>query len=261
MHISTLPMTPGAPIGDTNALPIHTFTGLTALGIVGGKPVWPILGGSEPVVDPPAAGAPPATPPPPPAQQGTPTTTGTEAQDVSSLPPWAQKLLTDTRSEAAKHRTEKQTATQQAQAAQAQRDAILKAAGLKADGFEADPDPAALTEQIQEARAVAWTNAVELSVVRSALAVGADSEKLIDSRAFIDSLDAFVDLDPNSAEFKTKLADHVKAYVDKHPTFKAAAPGPARSGGDHPGGAGQPPVERGKGGIAGAINRHYGRTG
>lgn len=213
-----------------------------------------------------SAGQAPTTTQPQQNQQAPATAPGAQqqapaSQDVSSLPDWAQKLITDTRTEAAKHRTEKQTAAQQAQAAQAQRDAILKAAGLKPDGTDADPDPAALAAQIQEAQAVAWTNAVELSVVRSALAVGADSEKLIDSRAFIDSLDAFVDLDPNSAEFKTKLADHVKAYVDKHPTFKAAAPGPARSGGDHPGGAGQPPAERGKGGISGAINRHYGRTG
>jgi hypothetical protein len=265
VHSTTVPMTPGASLGDISTLPIHPLTGLRAVGIVGGRPVWPIRGGSgegeggqagDPQGAPPAAVTPPAA-----GGQQPATPPAVEAQDVSSLPPWAQKLITDTRSEAAKHRTEKQTAAQQAQAAQAQRDAILKAAGLKPDGTEADPDPAALAEQIQEARAVAWTNAVELSVVRSALAVGADSEKLIDSRAFIDSLDAFVDLDPNSAEFKTKLADHVKAYVDKHPTFKAAAPGPARSGGDHPGGAGQPPAERGKGGIAGAINRHYGRTG
>jgi hypothetical protein len=181
--------------------------------------------------------------------------------DLATLPQDVREYIEKLRTESATHRTGKTAAEQQAQAAQQQRDAILKAAGLKADGTEADPDPAALTEQIQQAQAVAWTNAVELSVVRSALAVGADSEKLIDSRAFIDSLDEFVDLDPNTAEFKKKLADHVKAYVDKHPTFKAAAPGPARSGGDHPGGAGQPPAERGKGGIAGAIGRHYGRTG
>lgn len=181
--------------------------------------------------------------------------------DLSTLPPDVRKVIEDARAEAAKYRTEGQTAKQAAEAEKQRVAAVLKALNLNADGTEADPDPSALAAQIQEAQAVAWTNAVELSVVRSALAVGADSEKLIDSRAFIDSLDAFVDLDPNSAEFKTKLADHVKDYVGKHPQFKAAAPGPARSGGDHPGGAGQPPGERGKGGIAGAINRHYGRTG
>ena len=190
------------------------------------------------------------------AQQQTPAKT-----DLSTLPADVRKVIEDLRAEAAKHRTDGQTAKQAADAEKQRVAAVLKALGLNADGTDAPADPNALAEQIQQAQAVAWTNAVELSVVRSAMTVGADAEKLIDSRAFIDSLDEFVDLDPNSAEFKKKLADHVKAYVDKHPTFKAAAPGPARSGGDHPGGAGQPPAERGKGGIAGAIGRHYGRTG
>jgi hypothetical protein len=61
-------------------LPIHPRTGLTAVGIVGGRPVWPIKGGSEPAVPagqpaapaaPPATGTPP-TPTPPPAATGTP---------------------------------------------------------------------------------------------------------------------------------------------------------------------------------------------
>lgn len=33
-------------------LPTHPRTGLRAVGIVGGRPVWPILGGSEPAADP-----------------------------------------------------------------------------------------------------------------------------------------------------------------------------------------------------------------
>lgn len=200
-----------------------------------------------------------------PQQQAPANAPGAQSQpaktDLSTLPADVRKVIEDLRTEAAKHRTDGQTAKQAAEAEKQRVAAVLKALNLKADGSEADPDPAALAAQIQEAQAVAWTNAVELSVVRSTLAVGANAEALLDSRAFIDSLDQFVDDDPNSGEFKKKIADHVKAYVDKHPTFKAAAPGPARSGGDHPGGAGQPPAERGKGGIAGAIGRHYGRTG
>lgn len=42
----------------TADLPIHFHTGLRAIGIVNGRPVWPIIGGSEPP-------APPAPPPPP----------------------------------------------------------------------------------------------------------------------------------------------------------------------------------------------------
>lgn len=54
-------------------LPIHPFTGQTALGIVGGKPVWPIKGGSEPTPPaPPSVDPPPATEPPKPPATGEP---------------------------------------------------------------------------------------------------------------------------------------------------------------------------------------------
>lgn len=44
------------------SLPVHPLTGLRAIGIVGGKPVWPVMGAEDnPPADPPAD--PPATPP------------------------------------------------------------------------------------------------------------------------------------------------------------------------------------------------------
>lgn len=43
-------------------LPIHPRTGLRAVGIVAGHPVWPILGGSEPAGDPGTGGTPPGQP-------------------------------------------------------------------------------------------------------------------------------------------------------------------------------------------------------
>lgn len=49
-------------------LPIHPRTGLRAVGIVGGRPVWPILGGSSLEPPPPGGATPPApafTPPSP----------------------------------------------------------------------------------------------------------------------------------------------------------------------------------------------------
>lgn len=49
---------------ESITLPIHPRTGLRAVGIVKGRPVWPILGGSEPP-EPPAPPAPPAPPEPP----------------------------------------------------------------------------------------------------------------------------------------------------------------------------------------------------
>ena len=168
-------------------------------------------------------------------QQGT----SSGQQDIASLPDWAQKIITETRAEAAKHRTEKLSAAQQAQEAQQQRDAVLAALGLAPDGTNAPPDPATLTAQIEQAQATAWANAVELTVTRTALAAGVDAERLLDSRAFIDSLDEFTDEDPTSPEFRTKLDAHIQAYVAQHPAFKATpgVPRPDPSQGAQPGGS------------------------
>lgn len=155
--------------------------------------------------------------------------------DLSTLPADVQKLIEDTRAEAAKHRTEGQTAKQAVDAEKQRVAAVLKALGLNADGTDAPKDPAALAAAVEEAQNDAWATAVENQVLRIK---DVDSDALLDSRGFIDSLDGFVDDDPRSAEFKTKLAAHVKAYVDKNPKFKATPAGPARSGGDHPGGGG-----------------------
>lgn len=201
-----------------------------------------------------------------PPQGGQPTGSGTQqqtgqntAQDVSSLPEWAQKLITDTRTEAAQHRTAKQSATQEAQAAKAQRDAILKAAGLNPDGTEAPPTPEALTAQIEQERAVAWTSAIELNVIRTALAAGADGDKLLDSRKFIDSLDTFTEDDPRAADFGEKLAAHVKGYVEKHPQFKTTTTttAPTRAGSDRAAGNGGGTTRQPKG-LGAAIRAHYG---
>lgn len=163
---------------------------------------------------------PPSTTGQAPAQQAT--------QDVSSLPEWAQKLIKDTRDEAATHRTGKQTATQQAQAAQAERDKILAAMGIKPDGTS-DADPA---EQVAQFQAVAWENAVQLQVVRGEKDGGYDADALLDSNEFLNSLGTLVDEDPGGEGFRTALRKHVKDFVADRPKFKAQAAGPARSGGD-----------------------------
>jgi hypothetical protein len=208
--------------------------------------------------------APTGTPPPaaPPAPQGQQTGSGTQSQppktDLATLPEDVRKIIEDARAEAAKHRTEKQAATTEAQAAKAQRDAILKAAGFTPDGKDTPPDPAALTAQLEQQQAVAWTNAVELNVVRTAQAAGADGDKLLDSRAFIDSLDSFTEDDVQSPEFRTKLDAHIKKYVAEHPSFKTTTTtAPPRAGGDRaPGGGGTQP-QHAKG-LGAAIRAHYG---
>lgn len=147
------------------------------------------------------------------------------AEDISSLPDWAQKQLRDARAEAAKSRT---TAKQNAAAeARAELTAQLaKALGLAED----EPvDPAELTSQIEHAQSVAWRNGVELQVFRAAGSLGANPEALLDSMSFIDSLDDLVDEDPRSPEFTEALKEKVAAALERNPGYRAAqqATGPA----------------------------------
>lgn len=144
-----------------------------------------------------------------------------EPADVASLPKWAQKVINETRAEAAKNRTEKQTAAQQAQAATEQRNAVLKAMGLNADGTDAPLDAATLTAQVEQANTVAWASAVELAVYRTAQ--GIDTGALLDSRKFVDTLDQFVGDDPTTTDFAERLNAHIAGYVEANPQYRAAA--------------------------------------
>jgi hypothetical protein len=240
VHKSTLLTMPGASTGN---LPTHPRTGLTAVGIVGGKPVWPIRGGSVDAgggqPNPPSSDQGGTTPPPPAGQPAAPPQG--EPQDVSALPEWAQKIIKDTRTEAAKSRTDKQTAAQAAAAAESQKAAILKALGLADDGTE-EVDPSALTAQIDQYKAVAWESSVESHVVRLGQTLGLDADALLDSNSFLNSLGELVDIDPSSGDFRTKLEAHLKTFAASNPTkFKATPAGPARSGGDmSPGAPGTP---------------------
>lgn len=172
-----------------------------------------------------------------------------QPQDVSALPEWAQKIITDTRSEAAKYRTGQQTAAQQAQAAEQQRNAVLQVLGINPDGTNAPPDATKLAAQLEQQQTVAKSNAVELSVFRVAAPAGADADALLDSRGFLDSLIQFREDDPASPEFRQKLEAHIRAYVEQNPKFKAQngattsrAPR-AEMGGRKPGGAAMTPME------------------
>jgi len=161
----------------------------------------------------PTTTAPPTTTPPAPAQPTAP------AFDPSSLSPEAKAYL-DAQIAAAdlKARTgSKANAAAEARAEMAAQ--VARALGLT----EAPPDPETLAQQVEEARNAAWANAVELQVFRIAAAAGADPDKLLDSRKFIDTLDDLVDLDPASEEFRTQLLAKVQAAAAQHPA--TAAPG------------------------------------
>jgi hypothetical protein len=178
----------------------------------------------------PAAAAAPTTPPGAPAAPETPPAEK-PAEDVASLPEWAQKLLAKTRTEAASNRTK---ATEQATALQATRDAIAKALGLQG---EEDPVAAAktATEQRDAAMTEARTTRIENAVLRSAGKHGADPEALTDSRSFMRTLEG---IDPAANDFADQVDAAIKGAVEANPgLLKAGAPAPARSGGPVGGGA------------------------
>jgi hypothetical protein len=209
----------------------------------------------EPTLDAPAAEPTPATGPAP--QEGAkpdPQRTTTQGEDIASLPDWAQKAIRDARSEAAKSRTTaKQSAAEEARQELTQQ--IAKALGL---GDDEPVDPAELTSQIEHAQAVAWRNGVELQVHRLAARHGADPDALLDSNAFIDSLDDLVEDDPRSSDFATALEAKVQAALERSPKYRAAA-------GQAPPAAPRPDPSQGPKGPAAptrptslfdAINRH-----
>lgn len=173
----------------------------------------PAGGGGTPPTDPPAAD-PPASGEPPKADQPKETDWKVESRK------WEERAKDNKKS---------------GDKASQQLTAVLKALGKNPDGTDAPPDPAAIQQQVEHAQAAAWSTTVENQVLRIK---DVDADRLLDSRAFVDSLDPFVDDDPHSAEFKTKLAAHVRQYVIDNPSYKAASAGPARSGGEFPGGSG-----------------------
>jgi hypothetical protein len=143
----------------------------------------------------PAATEPPAAPTAQPEAASAPasaTPAATPDNDVKSLPDWAQKLISDARSEAGKARTTaKQNAAEEAKKELAQ--TVAKALGIVEDET---PDPAQLTAQVAEQTAAARQAQVELAIYRNADAASGDPGALLDSRNF---LTAIKDVDPSDS--------------------------------------------------------------
>lgn len=154
--------------------------------------------------------------------------TGT-AGKVDDLPDWAQKLIRDTRNEAANHRTKATTAEK---AAQEQLDNIAKALGLKKDGTLTAEQ---LAEKLNSADGKAKSALTELAVHRAANKNGADPEALLDSRGFLAKL---TDLDPTADDFGSKVEAAIKDAVKDNPKLKVQAAGAGKSGGEFNGGSG-----------------------
>lgn len=148
-------------------------------------------------------------------QQGTTdqgTNTGTTdadqsaAQDVASLPAWAQKALQQARQEAGASRANaKKTAAEEARAS------VLAELG-KALGFTKDetPDPEALKKDLESRNSALATARRELAVVRSAGSAQADAEALLDSRAFMSKVEK---IDAGADDFAQQVNDLIAAEV------------------------------------------------
>lgn len=193
----------------------------------GGTPPGQVPDGGQPQDTPPAAGTAPGAQDKP------------ARVDFSTLPQAVQDHIAKLNADVADHRVKGTTASNTAKAAQDKLDAVLKAIGLTADGKDQPLTQEQIDAKLDEAADATWRMAVENTVLRDR---DVDANELLDSRAFLSTLDdaGLTDRDPNETTFAKDLAAHVKAYVEKHPKYKAQPPGAARSGGDHPGGAGGP---------------------
>lgn len=163
---------------------------------------------------------------------------GGKANDISSLPEWAQEHIRSLRQEnKASRLSAKETAAQEARDALAQD--IGKALGLIKDEGQA-PDPAELTKQVEAAQASQRQASIELAVYKTASQHDGDPAALLDSRAFLEKVAA---LDPTADDFASQVGNAIKAQVESNPKLKAESPVPGRSGGEIRGGDTTPPAQ------------------
>jgi hypothetical protein len=250
MHSTILPVTPGAIIGyRKDGRPIRLIGGAS-------EPVPPApANGAPDPAQPPAPSAPPAAPAAPPAPApaanaepgGQPQQGGQQPGSVDDLPGWAQKTIRELRSESAASRTK---AKEQADALaafqathQTQLDGIARALGLKPE--DATPEQLMAARDAANAdrdaeRARARAAQVELAAYRAAAISGADPVKLLDSRAFVATLDG---LDPSSDGFAQTVADRVATAIESNPSWRLApAPVPGQPPAPPAPGAPAPPL-------------------
>ncbi|WP_433444562.1 hypothetical protein [Nonomuraea sp. CA-141351] len=251
---AALPTAPGALLGYRKS----------------GRPIYLIAGGSE--------GAPEGQPAAPAPEGGTEVTgaptgpgagagTGPEKPTVADprvvadLPSWAQKLIRDTRNEAADFRNqlkELKTASEAkpdgptaeelvATARQEVAAQIAKALGV-APEEEKPLEPAQVIEQLTADKETLTKDhaalgdrlrrtQVELAVVRQAVKLGADVDALLDSRSFLANVSG---LNPDDKEFANTITSTITKAVEDNPKFKAVAPAAThtKSGGEFGGGPG-----------------------
>lgn len=172
-----------------------------------------------------------------------------DPQNVEDLPDWAQKIIRDTRGEAAGNRTK---ATQAEQRQQEIVKAFAKAAGIEIPGDDGDqPDPDKLTEQLTTTQQQARESAAELVVWRNAATLKVDASAVTDSRAFAKAIES---LDPSSDTFAEDVKKAAEKAAENNPKLKAARAAGASSV-DHAGGSGETPQRPTT--LKDAVDAHY----
>jgi hypothetical protein len=221
----------------------HPITGLPLepLGYVRGRPVWPIMGGSEATPETPAPTA-PSTPVETSAPVD-PKTAEDDGDDLAKLDGGAlAKMVRDLRTENKRDRTAGKEAAAKA-ADEAARKAVVadiaKALGLDGgDKLTPEQLQAKLSEAQEgttKATQAATAAARELAVYRVAAKAGGDPDALLDSRSFLDSING---LDPAADGFRDKVTAAVQKAVKDNPSRLALA-ATGKGGADIRGGSGE----------------------
>ena len=169
------------------------------------------------------------TPPGPDAQQGS----DESGRDLSRQPQWVQEMVAQLRREAGDARINaKTTAAEEARKELATE--VGKALGLVKDG---EVDPKQLVADADKARREALDAQRELAVFRLSGKAGADPDALLDSNAFLRSIDG---LDPKD---EGKITEAIKAAVQGNARLSATPRAGSRSGNDS-GGSGEKAITK-----------------
>ena len=162
-------------------------------------------------------------------------------ENVADLPAWAQKIITDTRAEAAANRTGKSSVEQQLAA-------LTKI--INPGAADVPADPAALASQL-----AAKDETIRTLTIDNALAASLTTNQASPLTASVlRGEDAFKVLDPTAPDFQAKLDAVVKEAVTKHPELKTVQAAGA-SGANFSGGSGESAKQETT--LAGAVANHY----
>lgn len=171
------------------------------------------------------------------------------AEDIGSLPDWAQKIIKDTRAEAARHRTR----AKDIEAKQSETDQVIKRLGA-ALGFGDSEDETASAADLQKAIEERDTTIRQLKVDGALRDVTAKHNADYELTAALLARQGRLDLDPDADDFQAELDARVKEAVEKNGRLRAGQ-APPRGGGDfnNNGGSGKRPAS-----LQDAIAGHYG---